>query len=179
MTSAEQVDTYPTVYSTADGVDLSGVEIGATAFANLLTDRTLRPVGPWTSLGDALLRSAVSRVCWRELLPRHVCRVRSLALGAAGAALAQFLFTAHSLLVPLAVPLLVQLPLALVVGLLSRYRDIRKQVPIEVDPHARQQLFNGVCLTTDVKGYTSLAEHLTPTSCTSCWTSITRCCAGS
>ncbi len=38
--------------------------------------------------------------------------------------------------------------------------DIRKQVPIEVDPHARQQLFLGVCLATDVAGYTSLTEHL-------------------
>jgi adenylate cyclase len=33
-------------------------------------------------------------------------------------------------------------------------------MPIEVNPYARQQLFSGVCLTTDVKGYTNLAEHL-------------------
>ena len=33
VTSAEQPDAYPTVYSTADGVDLGGAEIGATAFA--------------------------------------------------------------------------------------------------------------------------------------------------
>ena len=63
---------------------------------------------------------------------------------------------------PLAVPVLVQLPVALFVGLRSRYRDIRRQVPIEVDPHARQQLFHGVCLATDVKGYTTLAERLKP-----------------
>jgi adenylate cyclase len=44
---------------------------------------------------------------------------------------------------------------------LSRYRDIRRQMPIEVNPYARQQLFSAVCLTTDVKGYTHLAEHLT------------------
>ena len=46
-------------------------------------------------------------------------------------------------------------------GSASRYRDIRKQMPIEVNPYARQQIFSAVCLTTDVKGYTSLAEHLT------------------
>ncbi len=58
-------------------------------------------------------------------------------------------------------PLLIQLPVAMFAGLLSRYRDIRKQMPIEVNPYARQQMFSAVCLTTDVKGYTTLAEHLT------------------
>ena len=39
----DQPDRFYTVFTGADGVDLSGVEIMATAFANLLTDRTLRP----------------------------------------------------------------------------------------------------------------------------------------
>ena len=157
--SAERGDTYVTVYSTADGVDLSGAEIGATAFANLLSGRMLRPVGTWTSLAVLLLFGVLVGVLAR-LLPGMYALTIALALGAVGAALAQYLFTAHSLLVPLAVPLLVQLPLGLFIGVLSRYRDIRKQVPIEVDPYARQQLFRGVCLATDVAGYTSLAEHL-------------------
>ena len=37
-----QRDTYPTVYSNPRGIDLSGVEIGATAFANLLEGSDLR-----------------------------------------------------------------------------------------------------------------------------------------
>lgn len=161
LTSAEQADTYPTVYSTAEGVDLSGVEIGATAFANLLTDRTLRPVGPLTSIGALLTFGGLVGFLARVLPGMHATAI-TIALGAAGVGLAQFLFTAHSLLVPLAVPVLFQLPVALFVGLRSHYRDIRRQVPIEVDPHARQQRFRGVCLTTDVKGYTTLAERLNP-----------------
>ena len=159
VTSAEQGDTFVTVYSTADGIDLSGAEIGATAFANLLSGRMLRPVGAWTWLAVLLLFGTLVGVLAR-LLPGAYATALAFALGAFGAALAQYLFTAHSLLVPLAVPLLVQLPLGLFIGVLSRYLDIRKQVPIEVDPYARQQLFLGVCLATDVAGYTSLAEHL-------------------
>jgi adenylate cyclase len=161
VTSAEQVDTYPTVYTTAEGVNLSGAEIGATAFANLLTDRTLRPAGPLLSTGALLAFGGLVGFLARALPGMHAAAI-TITLGAAVVGLAQFLFTAHSMLVPLAVPVLVQLPVALFVGVLSRYRDIRRQVPIEVDPHARQQVFNAVCLTTDVRGYTALAEHLTP-----------------
>ena len=40
--SAEQEDGFSTVFGREDGVDLSGVEIAATAFANLLTDGTIQ-----------------------------------------------------------------------------------------------------------------------------------------
>jgi adenylate cyclase len=42
-----QPDRFYTVVTNADGVDLSGVEIAATAFANLLTDRSLRQPVCW------------------------------------------------------------------------------------------------------------------------------------
>ncbi|MGH8647585.1 MAG: CHASE2 domain-containing protein, partial [Gammaproteobacteria bacterium] len=41
-----QPDRHYTVFTRDDGVDLSGVEIAATAFGNLLTDRWLRPSAP-------------------------------------------------------------------------------------------------------------------------------------
>jgi len=99
--------------------------------------------------------------CLTRLLPGVQATATAIGLGIGVVALAQWMFIRHSVLVPLAVPLLIQLPVAMFAGLLSRYRDIRKQMPIEVNPYARQQLFSGVCLTTDVKGYTHLAEHLT------------------
>ena len=43
-------DDFPTVFSRADGVDLAGVEIAATAFANLLDGRLVKPAAPWTEL---------------------------------------------------------------------------------------------------------------------------------
>ncbi|MDH3594758.1 MAG: adenylate/guanylate cyclase domain-containing protein [Rhodospirillales bacterium] len=42
LSAAVQRDGFYTVFSRADGVDLSGVEIAASAFANLLSDQTLR-----------------------------------------------------------------------------------------------------------------------------------------
>src|SRR4029077_8890054 len=38
----EQVEHFSTVYSGGQGADLSGVEIAATAFSNLVDDRTIR-----------------------------------------------------------------------------------------------------------------------------------------
>ena len=161
MTSAEDLDTHPTVYSTADGTDLSGVEIGATAFANLLTDRTLAPINSWASMGT-LATVGVLAGLFARVLPGLQAVGAIAVLGVVQGVTAQVMFSAHARLVPLATPVLVQLPLALFVGLLLRYRDIRRQVPIEVDPDAPQLLFNGVCLTADVKGYTRLAERLSP-----------------
>jgi adenylate cyclase len=160
VTSATQTDSYPTVFTTSEGVDLSGTEIGATAFANLLTDRTLQLTSPLTSLVILLAFGGLAG-CLTRLLPGVQATATAIGLGIGVVALAQWMFIRHSVLVPLAVPLLIQLPVAMFAGLLSRYRDIRKQMPIEVNPYARQQLFSGVCLTTDVKGYTHLAEHLT------------------
>jgi adenylate cyclase len=160
LTSASQTDSYPTVFSTSEGANLSGTEIGATAFANLLTNQTLQPTSPLTSLLILLAFGGLVGFLTR-LLPGVQATATALGVGLGGAALAQWLFTHHSLLVPLALPLLIQLPVAMFAGLLSRYRDIRKQMPIEVNPYARQQIFSAVCLTTDVTGYTMLAEHLT------------------
>ncbi len=44
-TRLEQKDGFYTVFSQASGLDLSGVEIAATAFANLLEDLPVQPLG--------------------------------------------------------------------------------------------------------------------------------------
>ena len=53
IANVDQIDTYSTVYG-----DLSGVEIQATAFANLLTGDVLRPVSGLTSVGLLLVFAA-------------------------------------------------------------------------------------------------------------------------
>jgi adenylate cyclase len=109
-----------------------------------------------------LLAVGVSAGFLARVLPGVPALGATIALGVAVAAGAQVMFSTQARLMPLATPVVVQLPVALFVGLLLRYRDIRRQVPIEVDPDAPQMLFNGVCLTADVKGYTGLAERLSP-----------------
>ena len=81
---ADQTDTYHTVYGQADGADLSGVEIHATAFANLLTRRTLQPVESivaWMILmasGDSSLVARIwfARARARRRAPRVAGRTR-------------------------------------------------------------------------------------------------------
>jgi adenylate cyclase len=161
VTSAEQADTYRTVYSTSSGVDITGTEIGATAFANLLYGDSLRPLRPWGLLGLLLTFGIAAGVLARLLPGRSAVGILAL-LGAAYGGAAVLLFARQSLLVPLTIPLLVQLPAALILGLAARYRDIRKQVPVEIDPYAGQQVFEGISMTTDVSGYTALSERMGP-----------------
>jgi adenylate cyclase len=45
-----KTDGFYTAFSQPDGIDLNGVEIAATAFANLLENRPIRPMSPASQL---------------------------------------------------------------------------------------------------------------------------------
>lgn len=160
LTNADQRDTYRTVYSKA-GVDISGAEIAATAFANLLTNRTLRRT-------PFLLEIFI--FCAFAFLVAFLTRSRSwlhassavLLFGGAYYATAQYLFTRHTLLVPVAIPLLVQIPMSLVAVVLSRYRHVRRQVAGEVEPGALPELVHAVCLSTDIENYVTASAAMAP-----------------
>ena len=94
LTSAEEVDSYPTVYSTAKASISVASEIGATAFANLLTDRTLRADRP-VDIVVMLLAFGGLAGFLREFFPGCMPR-RGIVLGVGGVGLAQFLFTAFA-----------------------------------------------------------------------------------
>ena len=119
-------DDYRTVFSRADGVNISGVEIAATAFANILDDRALRPLGfPWNL--------AIIMV-W-GLSAGAFCRNVRVSVAAAGIAVAGGLyllvaywqFQQFGNWLPLVVPLAVQLPMALFGAVLLGYRDARRE----------------------------------------------------
>lgn len=165
-------DNMRTVYS-----GISGVEIGATAFANLLEGRTLRPLPPlWHCLvvlgWAALLGGGLARVSTGLVIPG------GLALAAGYTAIAYYAFARHNLWVPLAVPL-VQAPLATVGALFWGYLDTRKErdtihegighyLPafvVENIIRERGELpmeVHGICLYTDAERYTALSEGLPP-----------------
>jgi adenylate cyclase len=115
-----QPDRFYTVFTNEEGVDLSGVEIAATAFANLLTDRSLQPTGTLATAAILLLLGLVlgSGI---YLLSASVAVPLALLLSALYVAAVQFAFNAADLWLPLAIPMLVQLPIALFVGLLAQY----------------------------------------------------------
>jgi adenylate cyclase len=157
VTSAEQPDTFRTIFSTREGFDLSGAEIGATAFANLLTGRVLQSTSVLGSsvilLGLGIFLGLLTRILPGMYAVPTVAGVAALYYGTA-----QFLFSRHAILIPLVVPLLFQLPLALFAGLFARYRDLTKLIRIEIDPNAPMVQSRGVCLHTDIEGYTHLSE---------------------
>jgi adenylate cyclase len=174
-------DGFPTVFSRADGVDLSGVEIAATALANLLEDRLLEPAGPWQALllvaafGLAIGMIAVAPPAV-VALPLALVVAALCALGAGQG------FSRASLWLPLAVPLGVQLPLALAAGLVIRYREAqlaRRNLARGVAYYLPERVVAGlaeragnpavatepafaVCLVSDAERFTSLAEGMAP-----------------
>ena len=109
-TRTEQVEHFSTVFSRGDGADLSGVEIAATAFSNLLDDRTLRemPQRDWLLLMFAAGFLAFI-VC--HALGNRVAVTVMIALAGAYAATASYLFTSSQLWVPLVLPLAVAVPI--------------------------------------------------------------------
>jgi adenylate cyclase len=110
----DQPDRFYTSFTGKDGVDLSGVEIMATAYANLLSQRILVP--------SPLMRSALVVVAFglivgtlAYLLPATLAVPAVFALAALYAGLLQWRFNEADLWLPLATPMLVQVPRALLI----------------------------------------------------------------
>ena len=173
LRSAEQPDSYHTAYSTSEGIDVSGVELAATAFGNLLTDRAVRPAGVSLSVGLLLAVGfilAVSSLVQSELGGA----LASLALGAAYLGLAHLLFRENGLWLPLFVPVVIQVPLALLLGLFSRSivakrvtayflpGKLARQLQDGIAPAAAAELAYGTCLATDAEHYTTVSEAMDP-----------------
>lgn len=173
-------DAFNTVYSDPQsGLDLSGSEILATAFANLLHDSSLRQPGFAVAVSILLIVGLVLGLAAGLLRPLWALIV----LG--GAALvyllwAQHLFSTRQLWLPLVVPLTLMTPLTMFSMLLWQHR--RAQVDLTRIQRAfghylpqstvrrlaaegyrslddRQTVF-GVCLITDAQGYTRVAERM-------------------
>ena len=172
----EQKDGFYSVYSDDSGLDLSGVEIAATAIANMLDGTAIRPL----EFGPQLLVLGL----W-GLLTGAFCRVLAPLTAVAFCVLAVplyllwawWIFDTANTWLPVVVPLVVQLPAALLLGLLAQYRQTQGQkqlvlqalgsyLPAEAvkrlmqnlgDLKANAQLLHGTCLATDGEQYTRLA----------------------
>lgn len=176
-----QPDRFFTVFTRDDGVDLSGVEIAATAFANLLTDSSVEPLGAAMTL---LILFAFGLVVGAVvyLTPAVLGVVLAIVLTGAYAFGAQMNFNNAGVWWPLATPVLVQLPLALFIGLLAQYRlerrrvkhiseAIRQYVPENVSRALTasglaagdlNKVTYGTCLATDMAGFSTIAETMAP-----------------
>ena len=177
----EQKDNFYTVFSQTNGLDLSGVEIAATAFANLLSQNSLRLPTPLHYFiiitGYGLLLAWSSTLTYTSLFIGL-----SLICAALYTLVVLYLFSSIALWLPLFVPVLLQTPLALFFGLLWRHRQLRHErnrihrafgyylpesVVDKLARNAQQQkvpsekMF-GVCMASDAAQYTQLAELMSP-----------------
>jgi adenylate cyclase len=176
-----QRDGFYTVFSQSSGLDLSGVEIAATAFANLLEGLPLRPLPLAREIGFVLAWGfgigALAR--W---LPTPIGLPVVL-----GASLAYLLAAAHQFgsaarWYPIVIPLAVQVPLAVLGATAWRYLETHRErhavrralgyyLPAAAvdevlshlgDLRSGRQLVYGTCLSTDAHQYTALSETMDP-----------------
>jgi len=176
-----QKDGFYTVYTEENGVDLSGVEIAATEFANLVEDMPIRPL-PYpnhvaTLLAWALGVGILSFAFRPAFAIPGVAALSLLYLGAA-----EYRFATAGVWYPVVFPLVIQGPIALLGAVAWNYVDLQRQrkhfrrafeqyLPAEVVDElaenvsgfgVRNRLTNGICLATDAGQYTSLSESLNP-----------------
>jgi adenylate cyclase len=181
LTHADQPDRYYTVFTNKDGVDLSGVEIMATALANLLNDTAILKAGPEITLASIIVFGFVIGVLVYAL-PALIAVPLTFLLTGLYAAAAQWLFNESALWLPLTTPLMVQMPFALLVGLITQYVLERRKVQsiaeaLEmyvpesvvrdltgegVNPDSVNQVVYGTCLANDMSGFSTISEGKSP-----------------
>ena len=174
-------DGFHTVFSQSSGIDISGVEMAATAFANFAENMPIRIVSP-------ALRAAIIVAC--GVILAGVCHflgsgfaiLSILGMGIIYSAFILFRFTSFGHWYPLITPLFFQPVLAILVTTAWKYahirkdrRDIRRALGYYLpDTLADQlvknisknketrQIVHGTCLFTDAGQYTTMSEAMDP-----------------
>lgn len=171
-------DDYHTVFSNPDGLFISGVEIAATAFANLLENRPVRPLPLQGSLGMLFLVGFTAGVAFMLLTTRIAVAIGIVVL-IAYVFSASYIFRESAIWVPVIIPV-AQIVLAFILSEILKHQsvrkkseqletqlvEIRKSLGSSYPNKAIEQLLgnhpeHGIdspCLTTDVAGYTALSE---------------------
>ncbi len=178
---AERQDSFHTVFSKTNGVFISGIEIAATAFLNLLTSTAVKPLRPSYQIVTLLLWGMIVGLICRLTAPLPAA-VAVILCSTAYVFAASYQFRANAIWFPIVVPLFFQAPVGYVGALLWNYFEINKQrkritralgyyVPEEVVTRVARDMIDirrygqtvyGTCLFADVAGYTPVSESMTP-----------------
>jgi len=177
----EQKDFYRTVYSQRNGIDLSGVEISATTYSNLQHNSWIVPAPVVLQCSLVAMALTLGMVSFLRL-PITMALGLQILLATLYCMAALQLFNRHQLWLPLFTPLIALL-VANSCALYLRYRYNRQrhqhiehalshylpaamaqQLSQNVEHLEQQhQLVQGICLMTDIHGYTRVSEQLPPT----------------
>lgn len=177
----EQKDGFYTVFSQSSGVDISGVEIAATAFANLLDGMPIRLLSIPAHVALILLWGLLLGVLCR-FFPALLAAGAVLGLSILYLSVARSKFDHTGILFPLVVPLFFQAPFVFFGTVLWQLFDTSRErrhirqafgyyLPqTVVDQIAKNvgeigsggQTVYGTCLYTDAEQYTALSETMDP-----------------
>jgi len=124
---ADRKDSFYTVFSRADGVFVSGVEIMASVFANIKEDTPVQPIS---------LKSYMLIVLLWGILLGIACRISIVRIGALNAiglsvlylAFAVYIFKAKNVWYPVVIPLFFQAPLAFLGAVAIEHGNLFKEV---------------------------------------------------
>jgi adenylate cyclase len=169
-------DGFYTVFSQRNGVDISGVEIAATAFANLLENMPTHPLDTGRLLLTVLLWGVLIGVISR-LFSAGAALAGVTAAGGLYLLLVHYEFTLNNCWYPVFIPLFIQVP-AGYLGAVIWKRIISNKTLEQFLPHeivskiaggekieemkAASQKVYGTCLITDIESFTELSEHMDP-----------------
>ncbi|MGR8932311.1 MAG: CHASE2 domain-containing protein [Gammaproteobacteria bacterium] len=175
-------DDFNTVFSDENGTDLSGVEIMATVFANLLEGRNIEPVNRFNQL-VILVTWGLGLGILFYLAPGFIAIFTAVISASLYLLISAALFAKDGTWAPLVSPLVLQLPFALFSALLLRYffthrehQQFQKTALYFLPPEVIKRLpewkqsdlihagrtVEGVCLASDAEGYTPFAQNMEP-----------------
>jgi adenylate cyclase len=146
-------DSFPSFFRGGSEANISGVELAATAYLNLLHGEIAWRVSPWVSPWlVAGFAAVLGFLAWAKP-PRAIVAISVAALVYLG--LAAFAFARHGLFPPLATPVFFVAPVALLLAIVIRYRFARALIMHLVPaPMARRMLTK----TSDERGATISEE---------------------
>ncbi|QTQ34410.1 CHASE2 domain-containing protein [Aromatoleum petrolei] len=177
---SRQTDAYRTPFSTADGVDVSGVELAATALGNLLEGSWLRRPGEGAALALLAAQAALLALPWGLARPRAALAATA-GVCVVYAGLALWAFSAARLWLPVVLPLAFSPALVGALGIARQHRaalrrrgELERALELGVPRAAIERLAAvlgdggqgktviAVCLCSDIVSYTTIAESLSP-----------------
>lgn len=177
----EHRDGFYTVFSQPNGMDIGGVEVAATAFANLLEGTHVQPLSAYLQIFILLFWGlAIGLLCY--LLPALLSAAALMSLGTLYLFIALYEFEHTGTWYPLVIPLFMQSPAAFLTSFLWKYSDANRErknirrafglyLPDRVvDQLAKDmkditsdcQVLYGTCMCTDGEQYAALSEKMEP-----------------